>query len=99
MIVKKFQLHNLTRCWVNLTSTKFSYSVSTANNKDWKLGFLGTGRIAQAIILGLIEQNKVKPEQIFVSDANLEYLSYLKEKCPKFRVKIKSNKFKKNIFI
>lgn len=84
MILKKFQLYTLTRHWALKNSTNRFFS--TVNTKDWKLGFLGTGRIAQAIILGLIDQNKVKPEQIFVSDANLEYLKYLRERCPKFQV-------------
>lgn len=88
MILKKFQIFTFTRSWVCAKSINQFYSISASNSKDWKLGFLGTGRIAQAIILGLIDQNKVKAEQIFVSDANLDYLKYLRERCPKFRVKI-----------
>ena len=50
------------------------------------LGFIGTGKIAQALILGLISKHKLRPEQIFASDSNLEYLDYLKNKSPLFQV-------------
>ena len=55
-------------------------------NADMRMGFLGTGKIAQAIILGLIKKEKLKPEQIYVSDVNKEYLSYLRDKSPLFQV-------------
>lgn len=69
----------------NLTRS-FSITVTRYNKKEMKLGFLGTGRIAQAIMIGLIRKNKLKPEQIYASDANRDYIKYLKEKCPTFRV-------------
>jgi pyrroline-5-carboxylate reductase len=53
-----------------------------------KMGFIGTGKIAQAIILGLIKKDKLQPEQIYVSDSNNNYLEYLKDKCPTFKVRI-----------
>ena len=65
-----------------------STSLNSAQN-DLKLGFVGTGKIAQAIILGLIKKEKLAPEQIFVSDANLECLKYLKEKDSVFQVKLR----------
>ena len=75
-----------------------SFSITTLqqNSKDLKIGFLGTGRIAQAIIVGLIKQKKIKPEQIYASDTNLDYLKYLKEKCPTFSV---SSHFKASFFV
>ena len=75
------QIQNIFRS-ISITTT------SKQNNKDLKLGFLGTGRIAQAIIVGLIKQNKIKAEQIYASDVNSEYFKYLKEKCPTFRVSL-----------
>lgn len=51
-----------------------------------KLGFIGTGKIAQAIIIGLIKQKKISPKQIYVSDTNLDCLSHLRERNPLFKV-------------
>jgi len=51
-----------------------------------KLGFIGTGKIAQAIIIGLIKQNKILPHQIFVSDTNLDGLDHLRQRNPLFKV-------------
>jgi pyrroline-5-carboxylate reductase len=50
------------------------------------LGFVGAGKIAQAIIQGLIKKEKLQPEQIYVSDANAEYVRFLKEKHPILKV-------------
>ena len=38
------------------------------------LAFVGGGKIAQAIIFGLIKQEKLRPEQIYVSDVNMHQL-------------------------
>jgi beta-lactamase regulating signal transducer with metallopeptidase domain len=62
-----------------------------ANRKQLlKLGFIGAGKIAQSIILGLIKQQIVRPQDIYASDVDKSYLSYLREKCPRFQVRRKS---------
>ena len=61
-------------------------SISCSRFSSNKIGFVGTGKIAQAIIAGLIKKDIFKPEQIYVSDANTEYLKYLKEKSILFKV-------------
>ena len=53
---------------------------------EMKLGFLGTGKIAQALILGMLNKHILRPEQIYVNDENKEYLMHLKEKNPLFQV-------------
>jgi NADH/NAD ratio-sensing transcriptional regulator Rex len=61
-------------------------SSSLHSNGNIRMGFVGTGKIAQAIILGIIKNQKLKPEQIYVSDANQQYVTMLKEKHPFFQV-------------
>lgn len=63
-----------------------SSSGSPLHNGNVRMGFLGTGKIAQAVILGLIKKEKLKPEQIYVSDSNQKYLNYLRNKNPLFKV-------------
>ncbi len=63
-----------------------SISNSCSRLSSNRIGFVGTGKIAQAIISGLIKKNIFKPEQIYVSDANKEYLKHLKEKSSLFQV-------------
>jgi pyrroline-5-carboxylate reductase len=65
-------------------------SSSLHANGNIRMGFVGTGKIAQAIILGLIKKQKLKPEQIYVSDANKQYVHHLKEKHPVFQVSLNS---------
>ncbi len=60
------------------------------NVKD-NIGFIGTGKIAQALITGLVKRELFKPEQIYANDADLNYLKFLKEKSPLFQVKFKLN--------
>ncbi len=72
--------------YANQQSSDRNTSQRSGNKNSNKIGFVGTGKIAQAIIAGLIKKELFKPEQIFVSDANLTYLNYLKEKSPMFQV-------------
>lgn len=73
------------------------------NKKDFnfdKLGFIGTGKIAQAIIIGLIKQNKILPHQIFVSDTNLDGLDHLRQRNPLFKVRFTNkNLFFTNLYV
>lgn len=69
--------------------TSILHRALSSSNNDLKLGFVGTGRIAQAIIIGLIKKEKLRPDQIYASDSNKENLKFLKEKCPIFNVRIK----------
>jgi len=77
---------------VSILNRTFSIHHSTLNSSDlrtnesFKLGFVGAGKIAQAIIQGLIKKEKLQPEQIYVSDANAEYVRFLKEKHPILKV-------------
>ena len=60
---------------------------------DSKIGFIGTGKIAQSIIQAIIKKNIIRPENIYASEINKEYLVYLKERCEVFQVIL--NFFKK----
>lgn len=55
------------------------------NAKYNKIGFIGTGNMARAIIAGLISKEKYKPEEIYVTDSDLEYVEYLKNEVPLFK--------------
>jgi len=48
--------------------------------KDRKIGFLGGGNMADALIRGLLESNLVDPGSLLVSDIRPERLQYLKER-------------------
>lgn len=61
---------------------------------DSKIGFIGTGKIAQSIIQAIIKKNIIRPENIYASEINKEYLVYLKERCEVFQVIL--NVFKKS---
>ena len=50
------------------------------------LGFIGVGKIAQAIILGLINKNILEAKKIFVSDVNFRLIDELRLKNPLFKV-------------
>ncbi len=69
------------------TNTRHLSSSSIRKPNEIKLGFLGTGKIAQALILGLLNRSILKADQIYVNDENKEYLMHLKEKNPLFQVK------------
>jgi pyrroline-5-carboxylate reductase len=76
---------------VLLISQRSCLSVETAgkkfklNEKYNKIGFIGTGNMARAIIAGLISKDKYKPEEIYVTDSDLEYVEYLKNEVPLFK--------------
>lgn len=91
MLLRNLQISTLLRSSNSGKNIIRSFSITSSQqkSKDFALGFLGIGRIAQAIIIGLIKQNKIKPEQIYASDVNSDYLKYLQEKCPTFRVSLK----------
>ena len=57
----------------------------TTNNFN-KIGFIGTGNMAQAIISGLISKHKFLPQQIYVTDKDKEYVEHLKRNIPLFMV-------------
>jgi len=71
-------------CWSLTVSRWMSQRVASRFEND-TIGFIGTGRIAQAIIYGLIKRDIFRPEQIFVTDANEEYLQFLKKEHKFFR--------------
>ena len=64
-----------------------SAAVAVKMPHEMKLGFLGTGKIAQALILGMLNKHILRPEQIYVNDENKEYLMHLKERNPLFQVR------------
>ncbi len=47
--------------------------------KDIRLGLIGGGQMAQALITGILSKSLLDPDQIFVSDISEERLSFLKE--------------------
>lgn len=67
-----------------------SMSLATApppsSGQPNRIGFIGTGKIAQSIIQAIVKKNLIKPENIYASDINKEYLSYLREKSDVFQV-------------
>ena len=70
-------------CFQNKTTQELTQNT----NGYHKIGFIGTGNMAQAIIQGLINQKKFTPEQIYASDNDLEYFDFLKKNSPLFLVK------------
>ena len=46
-----------------------------------KIGFVGGGKIAEAILRGLLQSGGVSPEQVFVTDPDLERLRWLSAEC------------------
>ena len=42
-----------------------------------RIGFVGSGNMAEALIKGIISAGVYKPENIFVSDIRAERLAYL----------------------
>ncbi len=55
------------------------------------IGFIGGGRVTRIILEGFKRKSKL-PEQIIVSDTNIEVLNGLKEKFPGIRVSPNDNK-------
>lgn len=51
-----------------------------------KIGFIGSGKIAQSIIQALVKKNFFSPQNIYASDTNTEYFDYLKNECDIFKV-------------
>lgn len=48
--------------------------------KDKKIGFIGSGAIAEALVKGLLNAGLVMPEQIIVNDISQKRLEYMTEK-------------------
>jgi hypothetical protein len=69
--------------WRELSST---VNVAYKVDSNVKLGFIGFGKIAQAVILGLINKDIVKSEQIYVNDSNKLHLRYLQYQDKRFKV-------------
>ena len=44
-----------------------------------RIAFIGAGKMAEAIIVGLVKSKKVLPQQVIISDIKSERLSFLKE--------------------
>jgi hypothetical protein len=61
-------------------------NIHTYIEKIAKIGFIGTGNMAQAIIQGLIKQKIFKPEQIYASDNDWEYIEFLQKNNQFFQV-------------
>lgn len=57
------------------------------NQKYNKIGFIGTGNMACAIIAGLINKQKYQADEIYVTDNDREYVEYLKHYKPLFKVR------------
>ena len=89
MFYRRLLQIRIVNTYVNHRGICLSSSSSNIPQKEIKLGFLGTGRIAQALIIGLLNKEKLRPEQIYVNDENKEYLTRLREKTPLFQVRIK----------
>ncbi len=70
-----------------LASGSESANASNKKLKYNKIGFIGTGNMAQAIIQGLINQKKFTPEQIYASDNDWEYIEFLQKNSPLFMVR------------
>lgn len=64
-----------------------SNASNNIKDESFKLGIIGIGKIAQAIIFGLINKNKLKAHQIYASESNINHFNYLKNKHPFFQVK------------
>jgi hypothetical protein len=84
----------LSGVYLKSVSRLFSRTLSTVNSqkndlndKYRKIGFIGSGNMARAIIAGLIGKNKFKPEEIYVTDSDLEYVEYLKTNVQLFKVR------------
>jgi pyrroline-5-carboxylate reductase len=67
------------------TTTTSSNRSNNIKDENFKLGIIGIGKIAQAIIFGLINKNKLKAHQIYASESNLNHFNYLKNKHPFFQ--------------
>lgn len=72
-----------------LSLLKRSISITSRSmhtDKYQKIGFIGTGNMARAIIQGLVTKKQFLPEQIYATDKNIEYLQHLKTNEPFFQV-------------
>ncbi len=76
-----------TRCRMQTTvrSNSIEHTVLNEAPND-TIGFVGSGNMAQAIMQGLINQKKFKPEQIYASDSDWEYVEFIKENSRFFKV-------------
>lgn len=57
--------------------------------RDQKIGFLGGGSMAEALITGLLRSGLVEPTSVYASDINADRQEYLRQK---FGIKIADNK-------
>ena len=48
---------------------------------EYKIGFIGSGKMATAIAAGLVNQKVFQPSEIIASDVSDDSLNYFKEKC------------------
>ncbi len=53
-----------------------------------KIGFIGGGAMAEALLTGLLKTGLVSPDRICISDINADRLSYL---AKKFQIAAKAN--------
>ena len=68
------------------TSVTLNARLASTNEKYDKIGFIGTGNMARAIISGLISKNKFKADQIYFTDNDQEYVHHLRTNVPLFKV-------------
>lgn len=66
-------------------------TTTTKSDDKSKIGFIGTGKIAQTIIQAIIKKGLIKPENVYASDTNKEYLAYLRDKSEIFQVRMNND--------
>jgi hypothetical protein len=60
---------------VNFSSinTKGTYLVKPPETDGKRIGFLGFGKMGQAIVGGLLDKGQIKSDKIYISDAHLNF--------------------------
>ena len=71
---------------MHLISTSHIQSSFEKNEKPNKIGFVGAGNMARAIMKGFISKKNYKAEEIYVTDHDREFVEYLKNYNPLFKV-------------
>ena len=74
----KFIVYNIIKLYIIMISNKKG-DIKMGLIGDKKIGFLGGGRMAEAIFSGMISAKLVKPEQIYVTDVVESRLDYLEK--------------------